>query len=577
MALLGDVKACVYMCRHTAFSSEAPQSARAGALLAIMCFGKDDIAHRAEEELASMLATIREKSAYEVAGHKADGSEVAGCEEIGDVAGCEAAGDVPGEASSEVGSDVANEVGSDPSNNPSNNPSSNVASDNAVSGDPSSNTASGDVSSLAFWLPGAYTAVEAKKSFAAGLRAWYSAFIQGFFSDALLVAACLFLREIKNATHSTPSAFDLELTSSKAYDEFLTFIYEQVNVCAHQKNVFMQALCLCMFEQARKRGYFNDAEPFTIEAIRSMQEAERLLASQRNAYAQNKALTCENKLDFEVTHPNIFREERRRPTQKSLVAVAPVLHVNLFGGLAVHIGDAQVDARLLRRSKARTLLALLVINKGKELARDGLVQTLWPESELATARKNFYSVWSQLRRALTTPAGTCPYLVRTQSGFHIDAHLLDSDLDHFEAMCRTLMFGHVRPEEWEHLFEQASSWYSGDFLPGENECARIQSMRTSCNERLVDALVSASTRLLSAGEVRGGLWFAREALRHDKTREDSYAALMEAQIAAGQRAAALETYFACRSYLADELGIDPSVHTVRLYRDIIEAEESFQW
>ena len=102
-------------------------------------------------------------------------------------------------------------------------------------------------------------------------------------------------------------------------------------------------------------------------------------------------------------------------------------------------------------------------------------------------------------------------------------------------------------------------------------------MRESCRDRLVDALVSASSQLVSAGEVRGGLWFAREALRHDKSREDSYAALMEAQIAAGQRAAALETYFACRRYLASELGIDPSLHTVRLYRAIIETEEEFQW
>ena len=93
----------------------------------------------------------------------------------------------------------------------------------------------------------------------------------------------------------------------------------------------------------------------------------------------------------------------------------------------------------------------------------------------------------------------------------------------------------------------------------------------------MDALVSASAQLVGAGEVRGGLWFAREALKHDKSREDAYTTLMEAQIAAGQRTAALDTYFACRRYLADELGIDPSAHTVRLYRDIIEAEEAFDW
>ena len=32
-------------------------------------------------------------------------------------------------------------------------------------------------------------------------------------------------------------------------------------------------------------------------------------------------------------------------------------------------------------------------------------------------------------------------------------------------------------------------------------------------------------------------------------------------------------HFACRRYLADDLGIDPSAETMRLYRSIIEVEE----
>ena len=48
---------------------------------------------------------------------------------------------------------------------------------------------------------------------------------------------------------------------------------------------------------------------------------------------------------------------------------------------------------------------------------------------------------------------------------------------------------------------------------------------------------------------------------------------MQAQIDAGQRAAAIDTYFTCRRYLADELGIDPSTALVRLYRSVIESVE----
>lgn len=80
-------------------------------------------------------------------------------------------------------------------------------------------------------------------------------------------------------------------------------------------------------------------------------------------------------------------------------------------------------------------------------------------------------------------------------------------------------------------------------------------------------------KLVEAGEVRQGLWFARAALSRDKSREDAYAAVMRAQIASLQRSAALETYFSCRKFLSNDLGIDPSAETMRLYHSIIDAQE----
>lgn len=312
--------------------------------------------------------------------------------------------------------------------------------------------------------------------------------------------------------------------------------------------------------------------------ILSAHRIELNVLDQRIAYRKETDEQGRRRDNYYATHPNAFRDERRvhrRPSTEK--EIAPMLRVNLFGGFEVWIGSDPVDPHLFRRQKTRTLLALLVLNRGKEFARDRLAQALWPESKLESARKNLYSIWSQLRRALITPAGTCPYLIRSQSGCRIDARLLDSDVMQFESFCRALLFGNVRIEEWEPLFAQLNAGFSDDLLPGESACDLIAGMRDEYRTRLTDALISASSRLVEAGETRGGLWFAREALKRDHTREDVYAALMEAQIAAGQRTAALETYFSCRQYLTSELGIDPSVRTVQLYRSVIEAEESMDW
>ena len=77
--------------------------------------------------------------------------------------------------------------------------------------------------------------------------------------------------------------------------------------------------------------------------------------------------------------------------------------------------------------------------------------------------------------------------------------------------------------------------------------------------------------LVGAGGFQQGLWFARSALRRDRTREDAYLALIRAQTAAGQRTAALMTYLSCRRVLRDELGIDPSPEIDALYRTLIDA------
>ena len=242
----------------------------------------------------------------------------------------------------------------------------------------------------------------------------------------------------------------------------------------------------------------------------------------------------------------------------------------------MRLGRDRIDPSTFRRQKVKTLLALLVLHNGREFSRDKLVALLWPESELEAARKNFYGIWAMLRRALATPAGECPYLIRQQQGLRLDASLLTSDVAQFDDVCRTLLFERPGYGGWANLYSLINDRFSDDLLPSENDNDAIAALRVDYRNRLVDALVAASLRLIAAGEEQEGLWFARAALQRDRTREDAYTTLMHAQLASGQRTAALETYFACRRFLADELGIDPSLETMRLYRSIIETETDFE-
>lgn len=140
---------------------------------------------------------------------------------------------------------------------------------------------------------------------------------------------------------------------------------------------------------------------------------------------------------------------------------------------------------LASRQKVRSLLALLVLNRGRDVSRDRLAAQLWPESSASCRRKNFYATWSQLRSALSTPEGDCPYLVRHQNGVCIEARLLASDVLELEEVCRALLFNRPGRGGWGHLFARVEDSFADELLPGDDGCDVIDGLREDCKNRLM--------------------------------------------------------------------------------------------
>lgn len=250
----------------------------------------------------------------------------------------------------------------------------------------------------------------------------------------------------------------------------------------------------------------------------------------------------------------------------------PLLQVRLFGTMSVRIGAREVPPHLFNRRKVRLLLALLVVHRGRDITRDALSSMMWPELPRASRAKNFYKIWHGLESALSGDE-SCPYLVRDRYGCRLDSALFVSDMMEFEELTRHLLFGDAPSSvSWEMLYQMVKGPFSGELLPIEQDNDAICRLRDRCNVELVDGLIAAARRLCRNDECQGALWFAREALARDATREDAYAALMEAQMRSGQRTAALNTFFTCRTYLADTLGLDPSPQLLTLYQRLLDED-----
>ncbi len=290
--------------------------------------------------------------------------------------------------------------------------------------------------------------------------------------------------------------------------------------------------------------------------LERLRELEEDLAAQRAAHAKERAR----------------RPHGRTDAARASAPSVPQLRLKFFGGMEAYVGARLVDPALFRRQKVQTLATLLAIARGREVGIDHLVDTLWPASTASRARNNFYSTWSLLKRALEVAPKDCPYLVRLQNSCRMEASLVTTDVDEFLSLCDKLQFSTPDSALLPAMFSRLDELYSGDLLPSERENPSIVAYRSELKARLVDALLAASARAHDASESVVALQAARTALRHDEGREDAYDALMRAQTAAGQRSGAMETFFQCRRYLNESLGIDPSQRTSALYQRLLDEE-----
>lgn len=255
-----------------------------------------------------------------------------------------------------------------------------------------------------------------------------------------------------------------------------------------------------------------------------------------------------------------------------------VCRVRLFGGLEVTTSDGPVHDADWKKRKARLLFAMLVVRKGKDVPRDQLLEYLWPEMDEERAKANFYVVWNNMKRALAPnldKGKPCPYMRAAGGVCRIDDILVSTDLDDFEQCLLDARRAESAGDKEAMLvaFRRLAEVYRGDLLPGDIYDDWFAPLRERCRQEFGDSMLRAAQLLEAQRDYMGALQMTRAALAHEAWREDLYQAALRCQIAAGQRSAAIETYMACRHKLSEDLGLDPSADTRRLYDQVLAMED----
>ncbi|MFG1700282.1 BTAD domain-containing putative transcriptional regulator [Nonomuraea sp. NPDC049309] len=241
------------------------------------------------------------------------------------------------------------------------------------------------------------------------------------------------------------------------------------------------------------------------------------------------------------------------------------MRFGVLGPLAVW--DAGGRAVRVPEIKVRALLARLLLDPGRTVSADRLVEDLWEGLPPADAGAALRVKVSQLRRAL----GDRELVAYRPPGYALVAGPDDVDAGLFSSLLQRARQA-TGPEERAALLREALGLWRGPAFAEFADApfavaavARLEEQRLVAYEELAEARLGLGEHALVAAEL------ADLVARHP-LRERLRAAHIRALYGAGRPGEALAGYQDLRSRLAGELGLDPGPELVALHQAVLRQD-----
>jgi DNA-binding SARP family transcriptional activator len=230
----------------------------------------------------------------------------------------------------------------------------------------------------------------------------------------------------------------------------------------------------------------------------------------------------------------------------------PTMQLKLLGGFAVHIDGGELPLERWPSLRAAQLVQLLGLQPHHQLTREQVIDALWPQLDPGAGSANLRKATHHARQALGRHDAVMVHggavLLWPQRPVRVDAE----DFEHAAGAAL------ARRDAAECA--EAASTYGGALLPG----SLYEGWTVAARERL-------HARHLELLRV-AGQW--EQLVRLEPTDEPAHRALMQRDLQAGNRAAALRWYARLREALQESLGVAPDRQTDALYERCVAGLQS---
>jgi DNA-binding SARP family transcriptional activator len=242
-------------------------------------------------------------------------------------------------------------------------------------------------------------------------------------------------------------------------------------------------------------------------------------------------------------------------------AARPALAVRVLGGFSVERAGTTVVTTEWQSRKARDLLKMLIARRGHPVARDVLLDRLWPEEDPAKAGSRLSVTLSTLRAVLDPEKrfDAEHFVANDRAAAWIQLDHVDVDIEAFMADAtaglRSLSAGDTAAAAL--LLSSAEARYAGEFLEEDPYEDAFVVLREEARSTYVSVAMALAGLALAAGDHDGAVRYLLRVLARDPYDERAHLLLVTALTAAGRHGEARRMYRAYCGRMA-EIAVEPA-------------------
>lgn len=226
----------------------------------------------------------------------------------------------------------------------------------------------------------------------------------------------------------------------------------------------------------------------------------------------------------------------------------------------------QIPLSLQQGAKSAELLGLLAVHAARGIARETLLETLWPQSGPHLAGQSLNNLIYSLHKLLGASLGGAMPVCRSDGLYRLNLEAgLGVDLVSFDTLAdrgdRAAALHDMRAAA--QSYAQAADLYQGDLCVGSDIYALVE--RERLRARYLTLLAHLAEYEFGKGDYPACLGRMECLVRHDPYREDAHRLIMRCYMRQGMRAQALRQYALCERLLKSEFDAPPEPETGELY------------